>query len=238
MSCLFAHAMRHRLLITPDGINPIKLVRQGAKSEVIFDTLELDEIKAILEQITQTHIRVILIVAACTALRRSEVRGLKWKDIDLDSCWITLKRGIVRKHQTKMKTKESRKGVPILPELAEILASWRRETLYQQDDNWVFASPYTSGRSPYWLESILEDHLKPAVAAAGINKSVAWHTFRRSFGSLMSDRGESVKVVQELLRHTNPQITMQLYQKGSETAKRNALQHTSELFVDPPLVMA
>ncbi len=195
MSCLFAHAMRHRLLITPDGINPIKHVRQSAKSSIIFDTLDPHETRAILACTRHQHIRVILVVAATTALRRSEIRGLKWKDVAFDELWLHLRRGVVRKHQTNMKTKESRKGIPILPEVAEMLAGWRCESLYQQDDDWVFASPHTGGRSPYWLESILVDHLKPAVVEAGIQKNVAWHTFRRSLGSLLANHGENVKVI-------------------------------------------
>ena len=37
----------------------------------------------------------------------------------------------------------------MLPELAEVLKQWRKETPYPADDNWVFASPYTDGDRPY-----------------------------------------------------------------------------------------
>jgi hypothetical protein len=60
---------------------------------------------------------------------------------------------VVRKHLTEMKTKASKKGVPMLPELGEVLRQWRTETPYPMDDHWVFASPYTNGERPYWAES-------------------------------------------------------------------------------------
>ena len=63
-----------------------------------------------------------------------------------------------------------------------------------------------------------------ANAAAGcfcFLRLVGWHTFRRTFASLLKANGEDVKVVQELCRHASPQTTLQLYvQAFSEDARR------------------
>lgn len=53
----------------------------------------------------------MVVVAATTALRRSEVRGLRWNDVDFDGAWLHLRRGVVRMDQIKLKTLASRKGV-------------------------------------------------------------------------------------------------------------------------------
>jgi len=74
-----------------------------------------------------------------TGLRRSEIRGLKWEDVDFDRLWLNLRRGIVRNLQTKLKTEGSRKGVPIPPGLAEELKAWRNQSLYRADDDWIIA---------------------------------------------------------------------------------------------------
>ena len=62
---------------------------------------------------------MMVAVAAASGLRRSEVRGLKWKDCDLAGHWFNLKRGVVKKTETNLKTEASRRGMPMLPQLAE-----------------------------------------------------------------------------------------------------------------------
>lgn len=59
---------------------------------------------------------------------------------------------------------------------------------------------------------------------------MGWHTFRRSLASLLGDKGEDIKVVQELLRHSTSTLTRDLYQQADEGAKRQALTHSSSLF--------
>jgi integrase len=129
--------------------------------------------------------------------------------------------------------------VPILEELAEMLKAWRMETPYPKDEDWVFASPYTNGERPYWPESALKDHIRPAAIKAGIkDKVIGWHTFRHSVGTLLGQKGEDIKTVQELLRHANSRITLDVYQQGNTAKKRNALRSMSGIFVVPPLKKA
>jgi integrase len=231
MSALFSHCIRHELYTK---LNPIASVRQSAVRQRDPDILTLDEMRAILENIEPLAIRVMVAVAAASALPRSEMRGLKWEDLDFEARWVNLRRGLVRKHETKMKTKASRKGVPMAPELAELLTRWRQETPYPSETSWVFASPFTDGKRPYWPDSALVDHIRPAAKNAGITKDIGWHTFRHSFATLMGQRGEGVKTVQELLRHASARITQDIYQQGDREIKRTALGHMAGMFAVPP----
>lgn len=230
MSALYSHCIRHELY---DKLNPIAAVRQSAVRLSDPDILTVDEMREILANIHPPAIKMMVATASASALRRSEVRGLKWADVDLDACWFTLQRGYVSQAETKMKTKASRKGVEMLPALAAALLTWREHTPYNQDNDWVFASPFTHGKRPYWPDSALKDHIKPAAAIAGIVKRVTWHTFRHSFASLLGQKGESVKTVQELLRHATSRITQDVYQQGSTEAKRSALNRVAGIFDVP-----
>src|ERR1019366_716456 len=91
---LFEHAKRHKLC----AVNPIESVRQGSKRQKKPDVLTLDEIRALMVEVHSPAIRLPVLVAGVTGLRRSEVRGLKWQDIDLQAHWITPTQGSVRKH--------------------------------------------------------------------------------------------------------------------------------------------
>jgi integrase len=81
MYSLFEHAKRHKLC----DINPIEMVRQGAKRLNRASVLTVEEIRDIMLEIPNPAIRLAVLVAGVTALRRSEVRGLMWHDIDLDT---------------------------------------------------------------------------------------------------------------------------------------------------------
>jgi integrase len=172
-------------------------------------------------------------VAATTALRRSEIRGLRWSDVDFELAWLHLRRGLVRKDETKLKTKASRKGVPMIPELVAALSEWRQKTPYPVETDWVFASPFTNGERPYWADSALQDHVQPAAKAAGITKTVGWHTFRHSLATLLGKRKQDAKTIQELMRHASSRITVDVYQQGDTETKRTALSSMSGIFVMP-----
>jgi len=230
LSALFNHAIRHELYTRE---NPIRTVRQSATRQRDPDVLTINELKKIVQNIDAQAVRVMVLTAAASALRRSELRGLKWADLDFENLWFHLRRGLVGKDETNMKTRASRKGIPMLPELAVVLKEWRLETHYARDSDWVFASPFTSGRRPYWAESALQNHIKPAVIKAGVTKHVSWHVFRHSFASMLGQAGHDVKVVQELLRHANSRITADVYQQANQDAKRSALTHVSGLFGVP-----
>jgi integrase len=68
----------------------------------------------------------------------------------------------------------------------------------------------------------MQYHIQPLVKRLGINKRVSWHTFRRTFTSLLTANRENVKVVQELLRQASSKITMDTYAQANMKDKRKA----------------
>jgi integrase len=72
-------------------------------------------------------------------------------------------------------------------------------------------------------------HIQPVVRRLGINKRVSWHTFRRTYSTLLHANGEDVKVVQELLRHGSAKVTMDIYAQAQMPAKRKAQRKVVEM---------
>ncbi|PSH04375.1 MAG: site-specific integrase [Acidobacteria bacterium] len=221
MHSLFSHAMRYEFI----DRNPVTQVRQSAKREKIPEILKVDEFRSLINELGQMH-RTMVVVAACSGLRRSELFALKWSDIDFDAKQASVTRSFV--HNTKRerigtcKTETSRKPVPLSDVILEDLALWRLETGYSSAENWVFASPTTYGASPRNPQNVMTDYIRPAAVKAGITKQIGWHTFRHSYTSLLKSNGEDIKVVQELLRHAISRITMDIYAQALTPAKRQA----------------
>jgi integrase len=87
---------------------------------------------------------------------------------------------------------------------------------------WVFASPRMNGKQPYWPETIMKCYVRPIAKRLGITKKIGWHTFRRTFATLLTDSDENAKTTQELMRHANAGITMNLYAQALTPVKRAA----------------
>lgn len=64
------------------------------------------------------------------------------------------------------------------------------------------------GNRPLWLCKVMSHHIQPIARKLGIAKRIGWHTFRRTYSSILKDNGEDVKVVQELLRHASMKVTL------------------------------
>ena len=72
-------------------------------------------------------------------------------------------------------------------------------------------------------------HIQPVVKRLGINKRVSWHTFRRTYTTLLQANREDVKMVQELLRHSSAKVTLDVYSQAQMPAKREAQRKVVEM---------
>jgi len=120
------------------------------------------------------------------------------------------------------KTEASAKDVPLDAALAESLLKLRLTSPYNRETDWVFASPTKKRKQPLWPDTLSRRYGKPAVNAAEIKKRVAFHTFRHTYTTLLTQNSEDVKVVQELLRHANSRVTLDLYAQAGMQEKREA----------------
>jgi integrase len=166
--------------------------------------------------------RMLVLLAAGTGLRRSELFALKWRDIDFAAGQMSVTRSIVYQVVGICKTEASQKPVPLHRCLLEALSEWRRRCKYGAAEDWVFASPHSRGRRPYWPEEIMKRHVRPVVRALAIDKRVGWHTFRHTYSTLLKSVGADLKVMQELLRHASIRVTLDHYTQAITPAKRAA----------------
>lgn len=226
---LYSHAERYEW----HDRNPITKVRQSAQREKEPEILDAAELTGLLNELREPH-RTMVFVAAATGLRRGEIVGLKWADIDFETRQIRQCRSVVNQNVGKLKTVASGKPVALDPDLAVALANLKAISPFNQPGDWVFASPAVGGKQPYWPDMILNDYLRPAATRLGITKRIGWHTFRHTYATLLKSSGADVKVVQESLRHANARITMELYAQALTQDKRAAQTNVVQMILPKP----
>jgi len=151
--------------------------------------------------------------------RRSEAFGLKWQDLDLSGGAVSFRRGFVQGRITPLKTEASRTNLPLPQELLELLHMWHARTPYGSAEDWIFASPYTKGRRPFWPGQLLKDHIQPIAREAGLPK-IGWHSFRHTVSAWGKEAGLELEDVKTLLRHENIATTSNIYGDIGLVAKR------------------
>jgi integrase len=173
MSALYSHAIRWEWAEK----NPITSVRQSAKRQKAPDVLTPEEIMAFLKELSDPLCTMIEL-DAFTGLRRGELIGLRWQDVDFENLILHIRRSLVAMVEGAPKTEASLKDVPVDAQTAESLWAWRRRSPHAGPGDWVFASPHTKGRQPYWPGTLWRYYGKPALKRAHITKQVSYHTFR------------------------------------------------------------
>ena len=153
----------------------------------------------------------MVLLAAFTGLRQSELFGLKWGDIDFAGGFMNVTRSVVYGVVGPCKTESSQKPVPLHPLLAATLVQWQERSTNRKSEDWVFASRRYRGRKPCWGHAILRRYIRPAAKNQGIEKRIGWHTFRRqTHATLLRSVGTEFKVKPELMRHASLRSTLDI----------------------------
>jgi integrase len=165
---------------------------------------------------------MMFVIAGTTGLRRSELIALRWQDVNFALNQINVTHAIWRNVEGDTKTEASHKPVPILPFVAEALRQLRVASFYGSDQDFLFPSVRMNGLKPISPDWILKLHIRPALERIGIAKRIGWHSFRHGLGTILRQKGVDLKTIQELLRHANCRITMELYLQSLLDEKRSA----------------
>lgn len=137
----------------------------------------------------------MVLLAARTGLRFSELRALEWGDVNLETRVIAIRRSAVGKDIGTPKNGRIR-YVPLTNEAVEALNGIR------SDSGLVFC--FNGRMFHYWTAL---RRLQESCAKAGIAQ-IAWHTLRHTFASQLVSRGASLKSVQDLLGHSTVNMTL------------------------------
>jgi integrase len=165
-------------------------------------------------------------------MRRGELAGLAWRDVDLETGTVIVRRARVKVASDDVrvgspKTAGSQRRVELDEETTATLAAWRarQETERAEwpgawpDHDLVFTSQDGSGLHPDFFSRAFRAHAK----RAGLPR-IRLHDLRHTHATLMLAAGTPVKIVSERLGHSTPAFTMAVYQHVLPGQQREAVQ--------------
>jgi integrase len=240
MSGVYSWGQCEGLIPRGEEFNPCRYVKGREFSQVTgYEALalEIEDTFKLLSELKQPEYELALLVATC-GLRISEALGLRWRNILWDRGLIAVRETFVHfAMQQGAKTKLSRSRVEAPQLLLDVLAAWRRETMYSDDDDFVFPSEKLQGEQPRSASQLVEDYIRPAAIRAGVIrvekgvtydrdgevvKRFGFHNLgRHSLATFLMDEQENPAVVQAIMRHAKMDMTL-YYSHSRRKAKRAA----------------
>lgn len=180
--------------------------------------LDREQVRSLFEAAGGTRSEALYVVAVTAGLRRGELQGLKWADIDLDAGTLQVRRTLSEpKGGYIFEPPKSGKGrnVRLTRKAAAALKSHRRRQLEErmqkaglwEEHGLVFPSSVGTPLSGGRLARAFKDCLK----RAGLPHSTRFHDLRHTCATLLLRQGVNPKYVQELLGHADVALTLNVY---------------------------
>ena len=252
-ACLEQAKLEGRIIVNP--ADAVKLPADPRKEMRYFDT---NQVAAFLSEARKTRNFAAYFLALNTGLRRGELLGLRWKDVDLKNGTISVNQGLVRVSGKLLfqepKTKKSRRTIGISQAVVDELKKYRKMqldemelamTAYNNEQGLVFCNELGEPICPRSFtkhfervierynkridEQINEGNLKDADKVKAKLPKINFHGLRHTFATLSLQQGTDPRTIQEALGHSKVAFTLEIYGGVTEKMKQDATEKIGSL---------
>ena len=199
--------------------NVAKLVKRPKQTKHEITPLTIEEIKIFLAATKSHRFHVPFLVECHTGLRRGELLGLRWKDIDFGNKTLSVNQSLIRTRQqglimSEPKTAKSKRTIPIAEEVIDMLKQHKAKQNQNKliagsaynDTGLVFSSELGNPIDPRNFTEQFERMLEQA----GLRR-VRFHDMRHSHATMLLMQNVQPKIIQERLGHSTIAMTMDTY---------------------------
>ncbi|MBA2876378.1 integrase [Anoxybacillus caldiproteolyticus] len=211
-------------------MNPVRNAKPPKVKSEEKTTWTVDEVNRFLNLIKNRSIEIPYFLAIFTGMRRGEVLGLKWDDVDFENKKIRIKRslcfvsgqGLIFKEP---KTQKSKRQISISQHVVNVLKKhkqkqeFQKEKLWRQyeDNNLIVC---TDDGKPLDPRNLLRQFYR-LIEEANVPR-ISFHDLRHTHATILMQQGENPKVVSERLGHSRVGITLDLYSHVSDDLQEQA----------------
>lgn len=208
-----------------DVVSPPRIVKRE------IQPLTMEQAQQLLTVARGDRLEMVLLLALVTGIRRGELLGLKWADIDFTQGALQIRRTLdYMAHygyiESEPKTKSGKRRIILPGFVVEALKQHRVQQLEQrlkvgeawQESDYVFTGLEGGPLNPRYLLILFGQLLE----SAGL-PHMRFHDLRHSAATLLLSMGVNPKIVQEILGHSNISMTMDVYSHVLPSMQREAM---------------
>lgn len=225
----------------PENPAQFLTVPKAKVKPIVKDAIDVETFRRIVKAFPiGTNLHLPAIIAFYTGLRKSEVLGLTWDDVDMDKRTVTVRKQLLQdkrgRYYGELKTESSYRTVRFGEQLKKHLEREKSRALRNKVRLGADYSVHYVSAGGYILTGDAHEVLAPVIAYPVCRKSngdfitkqnldycfrkvhkemelphVSFHTFRHTHATLLLERGANIKSVSERLGHSDVATTMEIY---------------------------
>jgi integrase len=215
-------------------VDPPRIVRPKAHA------LTAEQARVLLDTAREGRFEAIYVLALTLGMRRGEILGLSWSDVDLDNRALRVNQAVQRLKDglkiTELKTERSRRAIALPDGVVRVLKTRRTRQIQErlmaglrwQSTGLVFTNPNGGPLEPITLHRDYKKLLK----ASGLPEETRFHDLRHSAASLLLAQGVQLRVIMELLGHSSIALTANTYSHVMPAAMRDVADRMDAIFAN------
>ena len=225
------YAVRKKIL----RINPCETAERPAQVKPKHDFYNGEEITALLQCAKNDPLEAVVYLTVLLGLRREEILGLRWENVDFD-------KHIIKICETVVRAKKDGKIVSVAEKKTKTETSNRIVCMSKEIESYLYLAKESQKQqakicgdcyhvSDYVCVDRIGEPIKPdyvthrfakIIKKHGLRK-ITFHDLRHSNASYMLASGYSMKAVQELLGHSNYNFTADTYAHIDNSTKQSMI---------------
>ena len=225
LSSALTTAMRQELVIR----NVARFVVLPGRAEADVEPWSASEVAAFLSAARGHWLHMPFVLLVLYGMRRGEVLGLRWRDIDFDRNELHIRQQVYRAGGATsvgpVKTSAGRRTLPLLSLARDLLEQLRQTRAPKNPDDLVFTALKSTG--PVGPQTLT--HAFWRVCQQHDLRTIRLHDVRHTTATLLNNLGVPARNAQLILGHADVTTTMQIYQHDNLDARRQALEQLEGL---------
>jgi len=224
-------------VIPSNPCNRVKPPKAERKEAVSLDEVQAAELISCLQS-EPIKYRTAVMLTLYTGLRRGEVCGLNWSDIDFKNSIISINKSVLYSadrgvYEDTTKTKSSNRIINIPSDMIKLLKQYQTEQMKQQlamgdmwiDSSKIFTSTNGSMINPdtlsTWFKGFIRRHNLP---------DIHYHNLRHTAATLLIAGGVDIATVSKRLGHADRTTTLNIYTHAIKSADKAAAYKLQDIF--------